>query len=129
MKKLLLAALFALPVLFAAAQAKPEWKEMKDFHTVMSQTFHPAEEGKLDPIKNRIGEMIDLAKAWQKSTPPAEFNKPEIKENLNKLMKGAKALNKQIKSGADDAAITKQLTALHDVYHDIVGLCKDEGKH
>lgn len=129
MKKLFLAALFALPVMFAAAQAKPEWKEMKNFHTVMSQTFHPAEEGKLDPIKNRIGEMVDLAKAWQKSTPPIEYNKPAIKQNLNRLTKGAKALQKQIKNGADDAAITKQLTTLHDLYHEIVGLCKDEGKH
>jgi hypothetical protein len=110
----------------ANAQTKPgDWKELKSFHTVMSETFHPAEEGKLEPIKERSAEMLEKAKAWKSSVPPAEFNKPEIKASLDKLVKGSKELDKMVKKGADDADIKAKITALHDVFHEIVGLCKD----
>jgi len=39
---------------------------MDDFHEVMAKTFHPAEEGKLEPIRNRSQEMQDKAAAWEK---------------------------------------------------------------
>jgi hypothetical protein len=114
----------------AFAQPKPsDWAELKEFHGVMSQTFHPAEEGKLDPIKSRSGEMVEKAVAWQKSAPPAEFNKPEIKKELKELVKGSKELDKMVKKSASDADLTKKLTDLHDVFHNIVGLCKDEHDH
>ena len=91
----------------------------------MSETFHPAEEGKLDPIKSRSGEMVEKAVAWQKSTPPAEFDKPDIKKELKSLVKGSKELDKMVKKNAPDADITKKLSSVHDVFHNIVGLCKD----
>jgi hypothetical protein len=125
MKKLLFALLLVFPALIATAQTKAVWPEKDAFSDVMSKTFHPAEEGKLDPIKQRIGEMVTKAKAWQKSTPPAEMNKPEIKTALGNLVKETKGLQKSIKKGASDADITKELTALHDVFHGIVGLCND----
>ena len=127
MKKLMLSLMAMMLGLFVWAQEKeqPSWKEMDAFHEIMSGTFHPAEEGKLDPIKQRCGEMVDLAVAWQKSTPPAAFNKPEIKKGLDKLVKGSKDLNKMIKKNAADADIMKAFKELHDVYHGIVGLCKD----
>ncbi len=126
MKKLLFALLLVLPALIATAQTKAIWPEKDAFHDIMSQTFHPAEEGKLDAIKQRIGEMVTKAKAWQKSTPPAELNMPEIKTALGNLVKGTKGLQKNIKKGASDAEITKELTSLHDVYHKLVGLCDDK---
>jgi len=114
----------------AFAQPKPsDWAELKEFHGVMSQTFHPAEEGKLDPIKSRSSEMLEKAVAWQKSAPPAEFNKPEIKKELKDLVKGSKELDKMVKKNAADADLTKKLTELHDVFHNIVGLCKDDHNH
>jgi hypothetical protein len=128
MKKMLAMLTAVVLTAGAFAQTAPtpmEWAELKTFHGIMSETFHPAEEGKLDPIKTRSGEMVDKAVAWQKSTPPAAFNKPEIKDNLKKLVKGSKELNKMVKKEAADADITKKLTDLHDVFHNIVGLCKD----
>ncbi len=38
-----------------------DWPALKDFHKVMSQTFHPSEEGNLQPIKERSGEMTQKA--------------------------------------------------------------------
>jgi hypothetical protein len=114
----------------AFAQPKPsDWAELKEFHGVMSQTFHPAEEGKLDPIKSRSGEMVEKAVAWQKSSPPAEFNKPEIKKELKDLVKGSKELDKMVKKSASDADLTQKLVSLHDVFHNIIGMCKDEHGH
>ncbi len=131
MKKLLVMLTMVMVSAIAFAQSKPsDCAELKAFHGVMSQTFHPAEEGKLDPVKNRSGEMVEKAVAWQKSTPPAEFNKPEIKKELKNLVKGSKELDKMVKKNAADADLTKKITDLHDVFHNIVGLCKDEhGSH
>ncbi|HMP91860.1 MAG TPA: hypothetical protein PKD90_03260 [Phnomibacter sp.] len=126
MKKMLCVLGLSLVAARAQAQTKPgDWKELKDFHGVMSETFHPAEEGKLDPIKQRSAEMVQKATTWKKSTPPAEFNKPEIQKSLTKLVKGSKELDKMVKKSASDEALTKKLTDLHDVFHEIVGLCKD----
>jgi len=96
----------------------------------MSQTFHPAEEGNLAPIKSKIAEMQAKAVAFQKSEIPAELqNKEEIKKNLDELVNGTKVLAKKIKKNASDEVIKTQLTALHDVFHKIVGLCSAEDKH
>lgn len=129
-----IASLFTAIVLFfvsisVSAQVK-DWKEKNDFHKIMSQTFHPAEEGNLVPIKTKISEMKDKAIAFQKSEIPAEVaNKEEIKNNLNKLVNGTKILAKKIKSNSSDDIIKKHLTELHDVFHKIVGLCSAEEEH
>jgi len=61
------------------------WKELKDFHQVMSQTFHPSEEGNLQPIKERSGEMVEKADLLAKSTIPADFNRKEVLAAIEKL--------------------------------------------
>ena len=132
MKKIMLTAVSFLLVA-ACLQARnvaATWPEKDAFHAIMSATYHPAEEGKFEPIKTRIGEMVTAANAWQKSEPPAEFNKPEIKQKLKDLAKGCKELQKMIKKQVPDAELKTKFTALHDVFHDIVGLCSDsEEKH
>jgi len=113
--------LIASFILIASAQGqKASWKEMKEFHTVMSETFHPAEEGKLGPIKSRSQEMVDKAVVWQKSEVPEGYDKKEVKKLLKKLVDGSKELNKMIKDNADDKAITDKLSGLHDVFHEIM---------
>ncbi len=114
---------------FVSAQVK-NWKEKNDFHKVMSTTFHPAEEGNLEPIKTKINEMQAKAIAFQKSEIPADVvNKKDMKKNLKELVKGTKALNKKIKANASDEIIKTELTSLHDVFHKIVGLCSAEEEH
>jgi hypothetical protein len=102
------------------AQAKAKWPEMEAFHKVMSQTFHPAEEGKLEPIRTRSGEMLEKAIAWQKSTAPEGYANKAVKKSLKELVKGAKELNKMIRDNASDATVTARLTSLHDVFHEIM---------
>lgn len=132
LKKLFFLLLFAVCAVANQAQAQSifdKWATLKAFHGVMSQTFHPAEEGNLEPIKKRSGEMVEKATALAKSDIPAEFKTEKIQTAVKKLQKGSKALDKMVKGKkASDADITKSLSALHDVFHEIVGLCKDE-KH
>lgn len=114
----------------ASAQSKFDaWPQLKDFHKVMSQTFHPVEEGNFEPIKTRIGEMVEKANALVSNPIPAEFNSKKVKKACAKLAKDSKKLQAQIAAGATDEEIKTSLSALHDVFHTIVGLCSDEDKH
>ena len=104
---------------------KVDWKQKDEFHKVMSQTFHPAEDGNLDPTKKRSGELAEKAIKWQHSDIPAEFkDTKDIKENLKKLVDGSLVLDAKIKGNAPDSTIKADLTEMHEVFHDIVGLCK-----
>jgi hypothetical protein len=112
-----------------AQDALKNWKEMKDFHQVMSQTFHPSEEGNLQPIKTRIGEMAQKAEALKASKVPAELDNKKVRKHINKLVVDSKKLQAKIAAGASDEEITKALSALHDVFHKIVGLCSETEDH
>lgn len=132
MKKLVLFAFAMTALLFArplAAQEKAKWAEKDAFHEVMSKTFHPAEEGKLEPIKTRSGEMLEKAIAWKNSTAPAGYDMKLVKKDLGTLVKGVKKLNKMIKKNASDADIKAQLTELHSIFHGITEKCDGEEKH
>ncbi len=109
-------------------QKADSWPEKAAFHAVMSTTFHPAEEGNLQPIKTRSEELVKAATAWMNSTPPAEFNKPEIKEKLKYLYAESVELDRLVKSGAGDEQLKGVLSKLHDRFHEIVGLCRKDGK-
>ncbi len=100
------------------------WKELNAFHEVMAQTFHPSEKGDLAPIRARSGEFLEKAKALQAGKIPASFDTPEIHKSIDALVKGAGELNDMIRKRASDAAVTKKLADLHDVFHTIVGLCR-----
>jgi hypothetical protein len=52
--KLFAVLLFSMAINAVSAQSTfDKWPAIKEFHTVMSQTFHPAEEGNLQQIKAR----------------------------------------------------------------------------
>jgi hypothetical protein len=111
---------------FLLAQEKKSWKEMHDFHAVMSATFHPSEEGKLEPIRSRSQEMTDKAVLWQKSTAPAGYNKNAVEKSLKKLVDGCQELNKLVKAKAKDDVIKKKLSEMHNVFHEIMEKCEKE---
>jgi hypothetical protein len=131
MKKIFALAVVVTAVLFSnpvIAQQKVKWTELDAFHEVMSKTFHPAEEGKLEPIRSRSAEMVEKAIAWKNSTAPEGYDKNAVKENLSKLVKGAKEINKMVKKNASDKELKEELSELHDVFHEIVEKC-EKGEH
>jgi hypothetical protein len=129
MKKVVTFVLVMLSLMVSStihAQQKAKWNEMEAFHDVMSKTFHPAEEGKMEPIKSRSTEMLEKAIDWKNSTAPAGYDKSLVSKNLAKLVKGAKKVNKLVQKKAGDADLKEQLTELHTIFHQIVEKCEHE---
>jgi hypothetical protein len=119
--------LFLLTISNSNAQSTfDKWPAIKEFHGVMSQTFHPAEEGNLQPIKTRSEELMNKAAALLKGGIPEEFKTPGVLKSAEKLQLKSKALHKLVIEKGSDADITKSLTELHDVFHEIVGLCSEK---
>ena len=115
---------------FASSQANAQekskfdkWPELKAFHEVISQTFHPSEEGNLKPIKERSGELAEKAMNLSKSKIPAELSTKEIINAANKLQVDTKKLDEMVKSKASDEKITKALNEVHKTFHLIVEKC------
>jgi len=111
------------------AQDKAQWKEMDEFHTVMATTFHPAEEGNLQPIRTRSQEMVNKATAWKNSAIPAGYDKTATTAALKKLAKGTREIDKMVKANATDKELVAKLTQLHDVFHEIMEKCRKEEHH
>lgn len=130
-KKITAIVVFLLAISTLQAQTKSaidSWSEIKAFHKVMSQTFHPSEEGNLQPIKSRSGEMLEAAKKLT-TTIPAELNNKLMKKTIKNLVKKTNKVNKLVKSNASDADLTQALADTHDVFHQIVGMCSNEEHH
>ena len=103
-----------------------KWKELSDFHTVMSKSFHSAEEKNYQPTKDNATQLVTLAKKWQAAEVPAGYKKAETKATLNKLVEACESLEKTVKNSPDDNdAIDRLITYAHDVFHEIVGKCRD----
>ncbi|WP_309642537.1 hypothetical protein [Flavobacterium sp.] len=119
--------LFVLAINSVSAQSTfDKWPAIKAFHEVISQTFHPSEEGNLEPIKARSEELMNSATAVLKSDIPAEYRTPAILASAEKLQLKSKALHKMVTAKASDADLKKSLSELHDVFHEIVGLCSEK---
>ncbi|MBM3186447.1 MAG: superoxide dismutase [Bacteroidetes bacterium] len=104
---------------------KDTWPELKEFHRVMSQVFHPSEKGNLDPLKNRSGELLAKAILLKNSTPPLPLQKEEISKALMKLVKQCDELDKLKSKNAKTEVLTKKIAEAHDTFHIIQGLCQD----
>ena len=76
-------AFFAFQTAFAE---KAQWKELQAFHSVMSKSFHPTEEGNLQPLKENSEDLLAKAKEWQKSAVPADFDKDKTTKVLVELV-------------------------------------------
>ena len=58
---------------------KDNWMELKEFHKVMAQTFHPAETDNLEPLKKRSAELMAKSSLLAASVSPKSLDKPAIK--------------------------------------------------
>jgi 3-methyladenine DNA glycosylase/8-oxoguanine DNA glycosylase len=105
-----------------------KWPSMKTFHEVMSQTFHPVEEGDFEPLKTRSEELYQKAEALLKNDIPEEFRTNAILSAAERLQLKSKSLHKLVLAKASDEELVKSLTELHNIFHEIVGLCSEEKK-
>jgi hypothetical protein len=130
MKKTMLFVAFSFFVsLSSFAQSKFEnWPEMKNFHTTLSQTFHPAEDGDFKPIRTRSHEMLTSVKLVNASHLPKQYDTDEMKTTLKKLEKETDKLNAIVVRQEQSTTIMKQFTIVHDIFHDVAGMCKGDEK-
>ena len=122
--KLFTALLLVFALNSLSAQAKKEkWPQINAYHEVMSKTFHPAEEGNLEPIKKDAQLLLEKADAITEESIPADLRSPKLLETLVVLKRETKKVNDLVQEKAPDATIMKVLSYLHDVFHEIVGMC------
>jgi hypothetical protein len=105
------------------------WPQLKAFHTVMSETFHPSETGNLEPLKKRSGELVQKAKDLASAAIPKEFANKEVEAAVKKLSTDSQALDKLVQAKAADDVLKKSLSDLHDVFHTIVEKCQPNDPH
>jgi len=129
MKKIFFAALFFMAAYTASAQnKKATWQEMHDFHSVMSVTFHPAEENNLKPTRDSATVLLARAKAWKKSAVPEGYNEAITKPILKRLVTECEAIREAVKENKSDSELKALITKTHDTFHEIMEKCRDE-KH
>ena len=104
-----------------------KWKELDEFHMAIATIWHPAEEGDFNPIRTRSGELSNKASALKKSDIPSELDKPEIRNAIAKLDSKSQAIFISLRErNPTNEQLFEELKSLHDVFHEIVGLCKGE---
>lgn len=131
MKKITL--LFVLFICISAFTASAQdiftaWPALGNFHGVLSATFHTAEKGNFDPVKQRSGEMADKAVLLSKSAVPATYKKPGVDAAIADLNDRTTDLNELIMKHAKDVKINKALVQVHDAFHKIVSLSGGEDR-
>lgn len=125
----LIKSFLALAILFAintvsAQSITDKWKQMHDYHELLSKTFHPAEEGNFNAIKNSSEDLVVLAEALDVKTMPQDLRNPKIDETIAVLKKQTKVVNDLVQRKAPDAEIMRAFENLHDVFHRIVEICQ-----
>ncbi|MDI1353595.1 MAG: hypothetical protein PSX36_01665 [bacterium] len=124
LKKIAFAVIALLLFQHANAQKKAQWKELSDFHNVMSKTFHPAEEGNLQPLKDNSADLLAKARIWQISVYPAGYKVDETKIVLAELTSKCDEVNRAVIAKKSDAELKKLITEAHDVFHQVAEKCR-----
>lgn len=124
MKKLFFASVILLTGIVCHAQ-KAEWKEMHDFHAIMSATFHPSEENNLQPLRDSAGVLVDKARAWQKSATPQGYDKNVTQPIIKRLVAECEAIKAAVKRNKPDAELKPMIAKAHDTFHEIMEKCRN----
>ena len=109
---------------------KDNWLAIKDFHKVMAQTFHPAEEENFVPLRTRSSELYAKAILLKNSTPPTSANSERVQEALTRLEKQCLEIHTLVQKPsknieAQNAILLEKITKAHDIFHEVEGLCHD----
>ena len=125
MRKLIVL-LLAFTVTCAVAQEKKkgEWKELKEFHSIMSKTFHPSEEGNLQPLKDQASVLTAKAKVWAATKVPAGYDKALTPQVLKELVDKCEEIEYNIKKKVSDDELKALIAEAHEIFHKVVEKCR-----
>ncbi len=113
-----------LPTIGFAQTKLAVWPQMKTFHSYMAATFHPAEEGNLQPLREKADSLYNAAKNWQASAIPSNYKPTETSAALTKLVKQCASVKKYVDAKMSDKDLTHLITEAHEIFHNIAGECK-----
>lgn len=123
-RRTLALAIVAVVTFQTAFAKKGEWKELQAFHSIMSKTFHPSEDGNLQPVRDNAAELLAKAKAWQASAIPAGYRKEETKKVLANLTAQCNEINNAVKAKKSDEDLKKLIGEAHETFHQVVEKCR-----
>lgn len=98
---------------------------MDSFHTVMSKSFHPTEEGNFKPLRENASLLEQKAKSWKLAKIPAGINAKKTKPFLEKLVKECTNIKTSVTKNKADSTLLRQITAAHETFHALVESCND----
>jgi len=108
----------------SAQSITEKWKQMHDYHELLSKTFHPAEEGNFEPIKKASEDLVLKAEALDFKTMPEDLRTNKVEETIALLKKQTKTVNDLVQRKAPNAEIMRAFENLHDIFHRIVEICE-----
>ena len=116
----------ALLIFVCSAQAQStKWAEMESFHTVMSKSFHPTEEGNFKPLRENASLLEEKAKSWKLAKIPVGINAKKTKPFLEKLVKECTNIKASVTKNKPDSTLLRQITQAHETFHALVESCND----
>jgi hypothetical protein len=124
MKHILL--IFSLLISIAGYSQESGWKELNDFHTLVTQLLHPVESGNMEPLKKNSQQLLDKAIAWQKSTVPAADQSPQIAGQLKELVGSCEKLNDAVIQKKSNKDLSSLAMATHMNFHMILNSLKEK---
>ena len=125
--RLIVILLAMLPAIsFAQDSKKTGWPQMKTFHSFMSSTFHPTEDGNFKPLREKADSLLIAAKAWQASKIPANYKVEETTATLAELVIQCENIAGAVKTKAADEKLKVLISDAHDMFHKIVEKCRKD---
>lgn len=111
--------------LFAQKEEAIAWKELKDFHDMVSPIYHNAEKGNYATVRDSSKLLLKRAQTLNKASLPEGLNKTTFQPLTEKLVADTKEVNEAVKAKKTDAEIKPLLHQVHEDFHEI--LEKSEG--
>jgi superoxide dismutase len=99
------------------------WKSLKEFHKILSETFHPTEVNDFLPIKNKSSELAMKAINLKQSFIPKMFNREDITIIIDEIVKKSNELHKLVTRKASNKELGVKLTEIHGLFHKIQEKC------
>lgn len=121
---MMMGVLFMTAISFAQTSKKLEWKEMKDFHEIMSAVYHPTEEGNFTPLKEKAIDLFKAAKLWRDSKIPSGLMVEPTLATLNKILRKCREIADAVQINAPTSDLKVKITEAHDLFHKMVGECE-----
>lgn len=122
MKKCILIMVAALIATISFSQNKTTtWKQLDDFHELVTPVFHTFEKGNYHAAKDSAGLVLERAKKWQAAPIPTELDSKIYKPLLDRLVLECSLVYSTVQAKKPDDELKPLLRKAHNTFHEILG--------